>query len=116
MPSAQAGVASGLFNASREVAGLLGILVIGAILSARESAAAHGGALPLDAFLSGYRLGLLVTIGLMAAGVAVSYLTLRPRGRAVSEPTVSEPRVRAHRLSPPWRRPSSPPSTSSRPS
>jgi hypothetical protein len=34
--------------------------------------------------------GLLVTIGLMAAGVAVSYLTLRPRGRAVSsEPTVA---------------------------
>ena len=31
-----------------------------------------------------------VTIGLMAAGVAVSYLTLRPRGRAVSsEPTVA---------------------------
>ena len=33
---------------------------------------------------------LLVTIGLMAAGIAVSYLTLRPRGRAVSsEPTVA---------------------------
>ena len=37
--------------------------------------------------------GLLVTIGLMAAGVVVSYLTLRPRGRAVSESTGSEPSV-----------------------
>ncbi len=37
----------------------------------------------------GYHTGLLVTIGLMAAGVAVSYL--RPRGRAVSgsEPTAA---------------------------
>jgi hypothetical protein len=44
----------------------------------------------VHAFLDGYHTGLLVTIGLMAAGVAVSYLTLRPRGRAVSsEPTVA---------------------------
>src|ERR1700712_3947878 len=41
MPPERAGVASGLFNASREVAGLLGITVIGAILSARRSAAAR---------------------------------------------------------------------------
>jgi hypothetical protein len=49
------------------------------------------GADPVHAFLDGYHTGLLVTIGLMAVGVAVSYLTLRPRGRAVSEsePTVS---------------------------
>jgi hypothetical protein len=47
----------------------------------------------VHAFLDGYHTGLLVTIALMAAGVAVSYLTLRPRGRAVSEPTVSEPTV-----------------------
>jgi hypothetical protein len=46
----------------------------------------------VHAFLDGYHTGLLVTIGLMAAGVAVSYLTLRPRGRAVSEsvPTAAE--------------------------
>ena len=39
MPVEQAGVASGIFNAAREVAGLLGITVIGAILTARQSAA-----------------------------------------------------------------------------
>ena len=45
----------------------------------------------MHAFLDGYHTGLLVTIGLMAAGVAVSYLTLRPRGRAGSgsEPTAA---------------------------
>src|SRR4051794_6551273 len=43
MPTDRAGIASGLFNASREVAGLLGITVIGAILSARQSAALRAG-------------------------------------------------------------------------
>ena len=88
-PPSVAGVASALLNASREVAGLLGITVIGAVLRTAQGASARGGADPVHAFLDGYHTGLLVTIGLMAAGVAVSYLTLRPRGRAVS--------VRAHR-------------------
>jgi len=91
-PSSVAGVASALLNASREVAGLLGITVIGAVLRTAQGASARGGADPVHAFLDGYHTGLLVTIGLMAAGVAVSYLTLRPRGRAVSEsvPTAAE--------------------------
>ena len=89
-PPSVAGVASALLNASREVAGLLGITVIGAVLRTAQGASARGGADPVHAFLDGYHTGLLVTIGLMAAGVAVSYLTLRPRGRAVSsEPTVA---------------------------
>jgi len=91
-PASVAGVASALLNASREVAGLLGITVIGAVLRTAQGASARGGADPVHAFLDGYHTGLLVTIGLMAAGVAVSYLTLRPRGRAVSgsEPTAAE--------------------------
>jgi EmrB/QacA subfamily drug resistance transporter len=78
-PPARAGIASALLNASREVAGLLGITVIGAILRTRQSAALRAGASPVHAFLDGYHAGLLVTIALMAAGVLVSYLTLRPR-------------------------------------
>jgi predicted MFS family arabinose efflux permease len=49
-PAVRAGIASALLNASREVAGLLGITVIGAVLSTRESAALRGGATRLDAF------------------------------------------------------------------
>jgi hypothetical protein len=67
------------------VAGLLGITVIGAVLSSRESAALRGGATRADAFVAGYHTGLLVTIALMAAGVVVSYLTLRPRPAVESE-------------------------------
>jgi EmrB/QacA subfamily drug resistance transporter len=78
-PSARAGIASALLNASREVAGLLGITLIGAILRNREAAALRAGAGPVHAFVDGYHLGLIVTILLLAAGVVVSYLTLRPR-------------------------------------
>jgi EmrB/QacA subfamily drug resistance transporter len=77
MPPAQAGVASGLFNASREVAGLLGITVIGAILTARQSSALRAGSVPLDAFLSGYRLGLVVSAGLVGLGAVASWVALR---------------------------------------
>src|SRR5580693_9230086 len=85
-PMARAGIASALLNASREVAGLLGITVIGAILNTRRAAALRSGADPVHAFLDGYHTGLLVTIALMAAGVVVSYLTLRPRPGVSSEP------------------------------
>ena len=90
IPTARAGVASALINASREVAGLLGITVIGAVLRTRQGAALRAGASPVHAFVDGYHLGLLVTILLMAAGVGVSYLTLRPRA-AVTGLTVTEP-------------------------
>jgi EmrB/QacA subfamily drug resistance transporter len=93
-PQARAGVASALLNASREVAGLLGITVIGAVLRSRQAAALRAGASPVHAFLDGYHTGLLVTIGLLAAGVVVSYLTLRPRpavAEVVAEELASRP-------------------------
>ena len=83
-PAVRAGIASALLNASREVAGLLGITIIGAVLRTRQSAALRTGAGPVHAFLDGYHTGLLVAIALMAAGVLVSYLTLRPRPAATS--------------------------------
>ena len=81
-PAARAGIASALLNASREVAGLLGITVIGAILRTRQAAALRAGTDSVHAFVDGYHLGLLVTILLLAAGVVVSYVTLRPRAAA----------------------------------
>ena len=50
MPTSQAGVASAVFNASREVAGLLGITVIGAVLTSRQGAALAAGHTPADAY------------------------------------------------------------------
>jgi hypothetical protein len=84
VPQSRAAVASALINASREVAGLLGITVIGAVVRSSQGASLRSGATPVRAFLDGYHTGLLVTIALLAAGVIVSYLTLRPRPGARS--------------------------------
>ena len=80
-PTAQAGIASALLNASREIAGLLGVTVIGAVVRTSQSASLRSGTQPAQAFIDGYHSGLWLTIGLLAAGVVLSYVTLRPRRR-----------------------------------
>jgi EmrB/QacA subfamily drug resistance transporter len=74
MPAQRVGVASGVFNASRELAGLLGITVIGAVIALK---APGSEAFTPAAFLSGYRLGLLVAGALVAVGGAAAYVSLR---------------------------------------
>ena len=79
MPREQAGIAGALLNNSREMAGLLGITVIGAVLRSQQGVALRGGSSAPQAFLDGYHAGLWVTIALLAAAVVLSYVTLRPR-------------------------------------
>ncbi len=92
MPAERSGVASALLNASREVAGLLGITVIGAVLRVRQGAAIRDGAHPAVAYLDGYHAGLIVTVTLIAAGALVSYLALRrvPRPQREQVPATAE--------------------------
>ena len=91
MPTGQAGVASGVFNASREVAGLLGITVIGAVLTSRQGVALAAGKTPVDAFLVGYRSGLLLAAALVIAGGVTAYVALRSAHRsAQSEGVVDD--------------------------
>ena len=92
-PVEQAGVASALLNASREVAGLLGVTVIGAVLRTSQGSALRSGVNPAQAFIDGYHTGLWLTIGLLAAGVVLSYLSLRHRpqsGELLAVPGLAE--------------------------
>jgi EmrB/QacA subfamily drug resistance transporter len=88
MPPERSGIASALLNASRELAGLLGITVIGAILRSREGTALHHGASASAAFLDGYHDGLLVTVALLAAGAVIGYVALRNLAQDHAKPAV----------------------------
>jgi MFS transporter, DHA2 family, methylenomycin A resistance protein len=68
VPSHQAGVASGIFNTSRQVGGALAVAVFGALL-------AHPGT-----FLAGLRTSLLLAAGVGLAAAAASRLLQPPRG------------------------------------
>lgn len=79
MPKDRTGVASAIFNVAREMAGLFGITVIGVVLSGRDHSLLRHGANPVNAFLGGYRWGLLVAALLVGAGGAVALVKLPRR-------------------------------------
>ena len=90
MPTSQAGVASAVFNASREVAGLLGITVIGAVLTSRQGAALAAGHTPADAYLTGFHAGLMLAAALVIAGGVTAYVALRSAHRAPQAETADD--------------------------
>jgi EmrB/QacA subfamily drug resistance transporter len=101
MPTDRSGVASALMNASRELAGLLGITVIGAVLSSREGAALRQHVDPRLAFLDGYHAGLAVTIGLTLAGIVVALIALRRTTAPDRVSQITEPAVTTRDISRP---------------
>ncbi|SDJ47102.1 drug resistance transporter, EmrB/QacA subfamily [Nonomuraea jiangxiensis] len=84
MPAERSGVASGALNVSREVFGLLGITVLGAILSAGQ----RGGDRPqLVAFLEAYQFTLVIAAIVVLAAIPVALYSLRgPRTAAPAAP------------------------------
>jgi len=77
-PESQAGVASALLNDAREVAGLLGITIIGAVLRSKQASELRAGSTPAQSFLDGYHVGLWVATALVAVGIVFTYVMLRP--------------------------------------
>ncbi|MFF5210225.1 MFS transporter [Streptosporangium sp. NPDC000396] len=92
LPLDRTGVAAGILNVSREVFGLLGITVLGAILGGRQASVLRDGAEPLTAFLSAYQFTLVVAAAIVLVGVPVSLFSLRAPKTPVSAepPTGSE--------------------------
>ncbi|MGH3020964.1 MAG: MFS transporter, partial [Gaiellaceae bacterium] len=60
VPVAKSGVGSGVLNTFRQVGGALGIAVMGAILTSRQTEALASGASPQAAFVDGFQVALLV--------------------------------------------------------
>src|SRR6202043_1296881 len=68
-PPDRAGAASGIINTSRELSGLLGVTIMGAILTTRETSVLHAGVDPLLAFLEVYRFALVIPACIGAVGI-----------------------------------------------
>ncbi|MCM4081989.1 DHA2 family efflux MFS transporter permease subunit [Paractinoplanes hotanensis] len=74
LPLNRAGIASGMLNVSREVFGLLGITILGAILTNRSNAATGT---ELHRYLVGYQFSLVVAGALVAVGIPIALWSLR---------------------------------------
>jgi EmrB/QacA subfamily drug resistance transporter len=74
LPIDRAGVASGMLNVSREIFGLLGITLLGAMLSNRSHASTGT---ELHRYLVGYQFSMVVAAALVAVGVPVAWFSLR---------------------------------------
>lgn len=84
LPEDRAGLGSAVVAVAREISGVLGIAVIGAILAARQASALASGSSESAAFLDGHRTGLIGAAVLVLIGAAVCAATL-PRSRAEEE-------------------------------
>ena len=73
----KAGVASGVLNTSRQIGGALGIAMMGAILTSRETSALRHGASRPDAFIDGFQLALLVAAIIAFAGALTAAILIR---------------------------------------
>ncbi|MGW0802694.1 MFS transporter [Nonomuraea sp. NPDC002799] len=87
MPRERSGVASGVLNVSREVFGLLGITLLGAILTARQDASEQP---PLLAFLDGYRFTLVIAAVIVLLSIPVALYALR-ENRDARQPQAATP-------------------------
>jgi EmrB/QacA subfamily drug resistance transporter len=88
VPSAAAGVASGLLNTSRLLGGALGLAVLTTIATSLTHSRLHSGANAVQALTDGYGRALLVGAIVCAIGAFAAAVLLRPRRPA--EPAVAD--------------------------
>jgi MFS family permease len=74
---AKAGVASGVLNTFRQVGGALGIALMGAILTSRQTSALEAGASSAQAFVDGFQTALLVAAIIAFVGSVTAALLVR---------------------------------------
>ena len=86
VPSADAGLASGIINTSLQLSAALGVAVLGTIAATRTQALTASGAGHLAALLGGYHLAFAVGAGAAGVAVVLSLLLLRGPARPSAMP------------------------------
>ncbi|MGW5719837.1 MFS transporter [Amycolatopsis sp. NPDC003865] len=82
----QAGLASGLLTASRELSSAVGVALIGAVLTVVRALRLGAGAAPGSALAAGYTAGLLAAAGATLAGAVLAVRVSRHRRAGTSSP------------------------------
>jgi MFS family permease len=77
VPHEDAGLASGLFNTSQQIAAALGLAVLSTVAASRTSSKLDAGVAKNVATLSGYHLAFLIGAGAMLAAIVVLATLLR---------------------------------------
>ena len=85
VPAKDAGIGSGIFNVSQQVAGALSVAVLGAVSASRTTALLAAGKSEINALDGGYRLAFMVALASVLLAIVLGMLLLkRPTGEAAS--------------------------------
>jgi EmrB/QacA subfamily drug resistance transporter len=90
IPARDAGLASGLVNVSMQMAGAVGLAVLGTLATSHSKHLLAHGSSPAGALLGGYHLAFLIGAGCVVLGIGVATFVLRPEPRGSTVPSEQE--------------------------